>query len=72
MKNRHEMRLKNAEFNYCGEIDAKGLDLLRDCIKTVLDERRTAQSKETSTPKRRLKKPTKGAQCNDKATKNSG
>ena len=51
MSKAQQERLKNAECHYNGMQDEKGLDLLRECVKSILDEQRT-----TNIKKRRLKR----------------
>jgi len=48
MKKPQDTRLQNAEFYYNGLQDEKGLALLRDCVKSILDEQRkeAAQQKQ--------------------------
>ena len=38
MKTTQETRFANAEFYFSGLQDEKGLDLLRDCVKSIMDE----------------------------------
>jgi hypothetical protein len=57
MKKPPDIRIQNAECHYKGFKDEKGLDLLRDCIKSIFEEHRTAQHKAKSKPKPRIMPP---------------
>ncbi len=45
MKTTQETRLENAEMQFNGLHNDKALDLLRDCIKSILDEQRAEKEK---------------------------
>ena len=38
MKKSQDSRLQNVEFHYNGLQNEKGLDLLRECVKSIMDE----------------------------------
>ena len=70
MKTTPDMRLQNAECHYNGLQDEKGFDLLRECVKSILDEERARRDKRT----RRIESPsdnrsTKGVKSHVTSTK---
>ena len=72
MKSTIDTRLENAECHYNGLQDEKGLDLLRECVKSILDEERAGRDKRT----RRIESQsdnssTKGVKSHVTPTKNS-